>query len=47
MHTRPVYHRRFEPFEYFIPEGSKAKFNIRPSLKPIQNQHSKKSGVSF
>ena len=29
--TRPVYHQSFEPFEYFISEGSKAKFNIHPS----------------
>ena len=31
MRTRPVYHRSFKPFEYFIDEGSKAKLNIRPS----------------
>ena len=31
MCTRPVYHRSFEPFEYFIAEGSKAKLNIRTS----------------
>ena len=31
MHRRPVYHQSFEPFEYLIAEGSKAKLNIRPS----------------
>ena len=35
MHTRPVYHRSFEPFEYFIAEGSNAKLNIRPSPNAI------------
>ena len=33
MRTRSVYHRSFEPFEYFIAEGSKAKPNIRPNPK--------------
>ena len=31
MCTRPVYHRSFKPFEYFIAEGWKAELNIRPS----------------
>ena len=35
MCTRPVYHQSFKPFEYFIAEGLKAKFNIRPSPKNI------------
>ena len=33
MRTRPVYHRSFKPFEYFIAKGSKAKLNIRPGPK--------------
>ena len=37
MHTRPVYHRSFEPFKCFIAKGSKAKLNIGPSPTDIHH----------